>query len=94
MRYVNSLGNHFNAGEQDQGMVAWLLAVLPGVLVSVAIHYFLWDISIAAAWLWNVAVLYLTMGFRQFSHAFTQIVEALRIGDLAPGASTVERMAR
>ena len=82
LRYVNSLGNHFNAGEQDQGMVAWLLAVLPWVLVSVAIHYFLLDISIAAAWIWNVAVLYLTMGFRQFSHAFTEIVEALRVGDV------------
>src|SRR5258706_12342829 len=82
VRYVNSLGNHFNAGEQDQGMVAWLLAVLPWVLVCAAIHYFLSDISIAAAWVWNVAVLYLTMGFRQFSHAFTEIVEALRVGDL------------
>ena len=82
LRYVNSLGNHFNAGEQDQGMVAWLLAVLPWVLVSVAIHYFLLDISVAAAWIWNVAVLYLTMGFRQFSHAFSEIVEALRVGDV------------
>ena len=82
LRYVNSLGNHFNAGEQNQGMAAWLLAVLPWVLVSVAIHYFLLDISIAAAWVWNVAVLYVTMGFRQFSHASTEIVEALRVGDL------------
>ena len=82
LRYVNSLGNHFNAGAQEQGIVAWLLAVLPWVLVSLAIHYFLLDVSIAAAWVWNVAVLYLTLGFRQFSHAFTAIVEALRVGDL------------
>jgi len=47
----------------------------------VVIHYFLLDVSIAAAWVFNVAVLYLTMGFRQFSHAFTQIVEAMRLGD-------------
>ncbi|MEO8157178.1 MAG: CobD/CbiB family protein [Betaproteobacteria bacterium] len=82
VRYVNSLGNHFNAGEREQGTVAWLLAVLPWVLVTVAIHYFLRDISVAAAWIWNVAVLYLTMGFRQFSHALTEIVESLRAGDL------------
>ena len=82
LHYVNSLGSHFNAGEKDQGMAAWLLGVLTWVLVSVAIYYFLRDISIAAAWIWNVAVLYLTMGFRQFSHAFTEIVEALRVGDL------------
>ena len=82
VRYVNSLGSHFNAGSQDQGTVAWLLAVLPWALVSLAIHYFLLDVSIAAAWVFNVAVLYLTMGFRQFSHAFSEIVEALRTGDL------------
>ncbi len=82
VRYVNSLGSHFNAGEREQGTVAWLLAVLPWVLVTVAIHYFLRDISVAAAWIWNVAVLYLTMGFRQFSHALTEIVESLRAGDL------------
>jgi cobalamin biosynthesis protein CobD/CbiB len=82
LRYVNSLGNHFNAGARDQGMVAWMLAVLPWVLVSLVIHYFLLDVSIAAAWAWNVAVLYLTMGFRQFSHASTEITEALRVGDL------------
>lgn len=82
VRYVNSLGSHFNAGERDQGTVAWLLAVLPWVLVTMAIHYFLRDISLVAAWVWSVAVLYLTMGFRQFSHAFTEIVESLRTGDL------------
>lgn len=82
LRYVNSLGNHFNAGEHDQGMVAWMLAVLPWVLASLAVYYFLLDISIAAAWLFNVAVLYVTLGFRQFSHVFTEIIEALRLGDL------------
>jgi len=82
LRYLNSLGSHFNAGEQNQGTVAWLLAVLPWVLVSVAVYYFLLDISIVAAWVFNVAILYLTMGFRQFSHAFTQLVEVLRAGDL------------
>lgn len=82
VRYVNSLGNHFNAGEKAQGIVAWMLAVLPWVLVLMAIHYFLMDISVAAAWLWSVLALYLTLGFRQFSHASTAIVEALRAGDL------------
>jgi len=33
-------------------------------------------------WLLNVGVLYLTMGFRQFSHHFTEIQLALRLGDL------------
>lgn len=31
---------------------------------------------------WNVLILYLTMGFRQFSHFYTDIQLALRMGDL------------
>jgi adenosylcobinamide-phosphate synthase len=34
-----------------------------------------------AAVIWNVAVLYLTLGFRQFSHHFTDIRDALDAGD-------------
>ena len=30
---------------------------------------------------WNVAVLYLTLGFRQFSHYYTDIRDALERGD-------------
>lgn len=81
-RYVNSLGSHFNAGERRQGVIAWCLAVLPWVIVCIAIFQFLCEIHIVFGWAWNVAVLYLTMGFRQFSHAYTEIVEALRVGDL------------
>jgi cobalamin biosynthesis protein CobD/CbiB len=81
-RYANSLGSHFNAGERRQGMIAWCLAVLPWVIVCIAIYDFLCEIHVVLGWIWNVAVLYLAMGFRQFSHAFTEIVEALRLGDL------------
>lgn len=81
-RYANALGSHFNAGERRQGAIAWCLGVLPWMLVSLVVYYFLCDLSIFFGWAWSVAVLYLTMGFRQFSHAFTAIVEALRVGDL------------
>ena len=81
-RYVNLLGSHFNAGEQRQGVIAWCLAVLPWVIVSIAVYRLLSEIHVVFGWAWNVTVLYLTMGFRQFSHAFTEMVEALRIGEL------------
>lgn len=81
-RYVNFLSSRFNAGEQSQGMVAWWLAVLPWVLVALGGHYLFSGINIGLGWLWNVAVLYLTLGFRQFSHAFTEITEALRAGEI------------
>jgi len=81
-RYVNSLGSHFNAGELRQGVIGWCLAVLPWVIASIAVYHLLCEIHVVFGWAWNVAVLYLTMGFRQFSHAFTEMVAALRGGDL------------
>jgi adenosylcobinamide-phosphate synthase len=86
-RYVNVVGSHFNAGERRQGTIAWCLAVLPWAVISVVVYWQLGEINVALAWGWNVAVLYLTMGFRQFSHAFTEIVEALRLGDLEKARS-------
>jgi adenosylcobinamide-phosphate synthase len=81
-RYANSLGSHFDAGERRQGVTAWCLGVLPWVIASIAVYRFLCEVHVVFGWAWNVAVLYLTMGFRQFSHAFTEMVEALRGGDL------------
>jgi cobalamin biosynthesis protein CobD/CbiB len=81
-RYANNLGKHFNAGEARQGMVAWLLGVVPWVLAVALVGYLLASMSVVLAWAWNVTVLYFTMGFRQFSHSYNAIVEALRTGDL------------
>ena len=81
-RYANHLGRHFNAGERKQGTIAWVLGVLPWVILAALIYYLLYSISVILGWAWNVAVLYVAMGFRQFSHGFTAITEALRSGDL------------
>lgn len=81
-RYANNLGKHFNAGERKQGVIAWLLGVLPWVIATALVYYMLLSVSVLLALAWNVVVLYVTMGFRQFSHGFTALVEALREGDL------------
>jgi adenosylcobinamide-phosphate synthase len=48
------------------------------------VHWtFEWGIGWLFAVLWNVALLYVTLGFRQFSHHFTAIREALENGDEA-----------
>jgi adenosylcobinamide-phosphate synthase len=50
------------------------------LLIYVALYYFVgWPLAI----LWSVAVLYVTLGFRQFSFHFTQIRDALADGDEA-----------
>ena len=78
----------FNAGERSHGLIAWLLAVGGLVLGTGGVYAALYQINPLLAWLWNVLVLYLTMGFRQFSHYYTDIQFALRMEDL-PQARTL-----
>ncbi len=73
--YVGFFQHHFNAGHHKHGKIAWLLAVMP-------LHWLLCGVHPVFAWAFNVLVLYLTMGFRQFSHYFTDIHHALRNGKL------------
>jgi len=76
------LENAFNSGEQRHGTIAWLIAVLVPVLGAVALHALLAWIEPLLALAFNVAALYLTLGFRQFSHYFSGLQTALREGDL------------
>jgi adenosylcobinamide-phosphate synthase len=87
--YADVLENHFNGGQPRHGVVAWLLAVVPLLLVVVAVHYALYHVSAAAAWVWSVVVLYLTMGFRQFSHYFTETLKTLAREDLAAARTLI-----
>jgi cobalamin biosynthesis protein CobD/CbiB len=56
--------------------------VLVPVVLLGALYGVLYSINPILAWALNVGVLYLTMGFRQFSHYYTDIQLALRLGDL------------
>ena len=73
---------NFDAGKPHHGWVAWGLAVLVPALVTLAVH---WLLLLGLGWpfavVWSVAVLYVTLGFRQFSHHFTGIRDALEDGD-------------
>lgn len=82
-RYAMFLEQQFNAGEAEHGAIAWLIAVLPPVLGTWALYALLWRVSPLLALAFNVVALYFTMGFRQFSHHFTEIHLALKQDDLA-----------
>ncbi len=81
--YAGWLEGLFNAGEPQQGKVAWFVAVLPAVLVAWAVYAAANAANPVFAFLLNVGALYLTMGFRQRSHFFTDIHTALKKDDLA-----------
>ena len=57
-----------------------MAALFPSV-VALLIHWGLWAINPLLAFVWSVVVLYVTLGFRQFSHYFTDIRDALDDGD-------------
>ena len=72
----------FNGGEERHGLVAWLVAVLPPVIAAIAINAALYAVHPVLALVFHVAVLYLTLGFRQFSHHFTDLQLAVKSGDI------------
>src|SRR6185436_4717319 len=76
------LEHAFNGGEKSHGMVAWLVAVRPPLGAAIVIHHLLAS--------FNVAVLYLTLGFRQFSHHFTELQLAVKSGDIERARALLE----
>jgi len=80
----------FNGGERRHGMVAWLVAVLPPVAAAILIHQLLAAAHFLLAAAFNVAVLYFTLGFRQFSHHFTEIQLAVKSGDVERARQLLE----
>ena len=72
---------NFDAGMSHHAAIVWAITVLVPALMIFAVHLLIARFSLLLALLWSVAVLYLTLGFRQFSHYFTDIRDALDRGD-------------
>ena len=81
-RYVNRIGQKFNAGQYRDGVISWCLAVLPVALITLLVYSASRHVSGLLALAWNIAVLYLALGFRQFSHFYNDVMQALTGGDL------------
>ena len=79
---VDWLERTFNAGESRHGAIAWLIAALAPAAAALALYALLSWLTPFAALLLNIAALYLTLGFRQFSHFFTGIQSAIRDSDV------------
>ena len=85
--YVDFFQRSFNAGENKHGQIAWIFAVSLPLIASVSLYWLLAEQHAIFSWAFCVLVLYLTMGFRQFSHYFTNIHKALRNNDLTKARS-------
>ena len=81
-RLAAFLEDKFNDGGAGHGAIAWGLgAALPSAVLSLA-YAVLLAYQPLLGFLLAIGVLYLTVGFRQFSHFFTEIQLALRAGEL------------
>ena len=77
------LEGRFNAGERRHGLSAWVAGVAVPVAVVLVLQTLLTYFGHPLfTLLLGIGLLYLTAGFRQFSHYFTDIHLALRMGEL------------
>lgn len=83
---------NFDAGRPHHGWVAWTLVVAVPTLLALAVHWLLvLALGLPVAVVWSVAMLYVTLGFRQFSHHYTGIRDALDDGDEALARALLAR---
>jgi len=80
--WVRWASRNFDAGRPQHGWITWAVATVVPAVATLAVH---WALLLYVGWpaavVWSVLVLYVTLGFRQFSHHFTAIRDALDAGD-------------
>jgi adenosylcobinamide-phosphate synthase len=79
--WVRMVRRNLDAGQSTHGWLAWSLAVGVPSVVAGLVHWGLNALSPLLGLLWLVGVLYVTLGFRQFSHHFSDIRQAMESGD-------------
>ncbi|MEY4268431.1 MAG: hypothetical protein RIS90_2966 [Pseudomonadota bacterium] len=82
--WVRWSSRNFDTGQPGHAGLAWGVATVLPALLTLGVYWLLdglvgWPLALV----WSVAILYLTLGFRQFSSYFTQIRDALADGDEA-----------
>jgi adenosylcobinamide-phosphate synthase len=80
---ASKIESWFNAGHVRHGRLGWVLMMSSLVLPTALVYWLCLRISPFAALAWNILIVYLTLGFRHYSHYFTSIQLALNSGDEA-----------
>jgi adenosylcobinamide-phosphate synthase len=94
-RFAMRIEAWFNAGDVSHGRLGWFVVIgglmLPTTLIYAALLHYGW---VFAAFAWNVLIVYLTLGFRHYSHYFTSIQFALNAGDDATARTLLAEWTR
>ncbi len=93
IRFADLVKRATDAGEYLQGVFGWMLIVLSTAIAVIFVHWLLQRYPLAVFCLY-VLLLYWTIGFRQFSHAFSEIQIALAANDLPEARQVLERWLR
>ena len=80
--FAHRAARYLNAGRPSHGALSWCVSVLPPVIAVAVMSWGLASINPLLGWIWNIIVLYYTVGFRQVSHLFSGIGRALKSGDV------------
>jgi adenosylcobinamide-phosphate synthase len=72
----------FNAGQPEHGRMGWLVMLSVLVVPVLVVYWLLALVGPLAQFAWSVLIVYLTLGFRHYSHYFTAIQAALNDSDL------------
>src|SRR5690242_10750528 len=89
--YANRLARDLNAGQPAHGTIAWFLAIAPWVFGVVAIHFALAALSPVLGWLWDIAVLYANLNFKQAQQDYAALAEAMKRGDVDEARALLAR---
>ena len=86
---ADAIRARFHGGQRLHGVLAWLLAVLPPVIFVAVIYYGLFRVHPLLGLVWNVLVLYISLGFRRANNFFADVLMALRMGELDRARSQI-----
>ena len=94
-RYAMRMESWFNAGDASHGRLGWIVMMASLMVPTALIYWVLLRYNLVfAAFAWNVLIVYLTLGFRHYSHYFTSIQLALNAGDEALARSLLAEWTR
>ena len=76
--WVRWVIRNLDTGKPHHSWLAWWISVVIPAALVFGVHWLLvWSMGWIAAAVWSIAILYSTLGFRQFSYHFTAIRDAL-----------------
>ena len=77
VRYARAIELKLNGGTRQHGVFGAIAALAPPLILAAGGFWVLYYVHPVLGFAWNVLWLYFLMGFRRFSHAYSDVVAAL-----------------